>query len=638
MSKNYLKWPLFCFDILIALLALVVIFILLTGGKTFYISTQRIRLFGIENPLTFLYLFSLIRFFFDRRTPFLGLVSINGESVAGSCMKLCKTLYLRIYSLRPSTELRIVIFIIGISLVIKVFNSYHFYGFFSGDDVEIHEMTFSHLFDWGIKAWNLRSPFYPMVFIYPLQAALLHLGVQDPFCLIFAGRQIVVLFSIINLYLVYRIAIQMFNSRPVGLLSLFFFALSKLQTTMGSTELPRTIASTFVLICFWILLLDLKNNQRLLIPAAGMVLAIGASIRFSEMIFVAAALLYLISLKRIKHAILFFVFFLTTFTLINLISDQLYWGQSFYSLKNIIDFTIVKGQSTRGFQPFFYYILGIGLWSNYFSFSLMLYSFRQNLQKVWIWVLTPIVLLSLLPHKEPRYLLPVIPFFCIMVGLSTWSLLGSIYHGHSKPIIQKKIPKPIFALLIILFALVIQAHKDLRFSYLVFLFLGCIALVYYFPKWKAKKKGVAVLERTVDSSTIAALLILLLLGTILFEFSDFQFHRSESGVEMARFLYHQPNNTGVAVDDLWRAGGRLYLYRKHVIINIDEASIRDKEKLLSHLKENKVDWIGIRDKNVKQYGYDTFLHGFGYLEIEFSDKLRLETYRLFRKENSRLNE
>lgn len=57
------------------------------------------------------------------------------------------------------------------SLAARLLNASSSYGFFSGDDVEIHEMTFAALFhlDWPI--WELRSPFYPMLFIYPVQWA-----------------------------------------------------------------------------------------------------------------------------------------------------------------------------------------------------------------------------------------------------------------------------------------------------------------------------------------------------------------------------------------------------------------------------------------------------------------------------------
>lgn len=632
MELKISRLPLIAFDLLILFLAGAVIFILLTGGRIFYIGKTLIQLQGIENPITFLYFLIVIRVLLDRKTPFLGSVSLSIERIIRSCNVICQKLYLAISNLQSNKLTRVVIIIIGISLVIKIFNAYHYYGFFSGDDVEVHEMTFAHLFDWDTKAWNLRSPFFPMVFIFPLQAALYALGVYDPFYLIFAGRMIIVLFSLVNLYLVFIIASRLFKSKSVGLLSLLFFALNKLHTTMGSSELPRTVASTFILLSFWFLLSE--KNQRIFLPLASVSLAIGASIRFGEAVFVVPAFIYLVFHKRLRQAVLLAVFFLTSFAVINFISDQLYWGQPFFSLKNIVDYTIVKGQSTRGYQSFLYYLIGLGLWTNYFSFGLMLLSLRQNLNKIWIWVAAPILILSFLPHKEPRYLLPLIPFFCIMVGLSTWTLLEKIYHNKLNFDIYRKISKPVFALLIVLVGVVFLAHKDPRFSYLVFLLSGLIGLIYLAQKKREQIKGVLSPYRKAISLHVSSLLVFALLGVVVFEVNGSFFRKPASGVEMARYLYSQPDNNGVAVEDIWRAGGKLYLWRKRTLINIDRSSIEDRNSFISDIKENSIDWVGIRENSIKQHGYDVLLKEIGFTEVRFSKKVRLETYRLFKRENT----
>lgn len=635
MELKFSRLPLIALDFLIVLLAVVVIFILLTGGGFFYIGKTLIQLQGVENPITFLYILMIIRLLLDRKIPFLGVISFSKKDIISSCNLISNKLYLTISNLRSNRIIRVVMLIIVISLIIKIFNAYYYYGFFSGDDVEIHEMTFAHLFDWDTKAWNLRSPFFPMVFIFPLQAALYALGVYDPFYLIFAGRMVIVLFSALNLYLVFFIASRLFKSKPVGLLSLFFFALNKLHTTMGSSELPRTVASTFILLSFWFLLSE--KNQRIFIPLASVSLAIGASIRFGEAVFVVPAFIYLVFHKRLRQAVFLAVFFLASFALINFVSDQLYWGQPFFSLKNIVNYTIVKRQSTRGYQTFLYYLIGLGLWSNYFSFGLMLLSLRQNLNKIWIWVAAPILILSLLPHKEPRYLLPVIPFFCIMVGLSTWTLLEKTYHNKLNLVIQREISKPVFALLIVLVGIVFLAHKDPWFSYLVFLLSGLIVLIYLAQKWREQIRGVVSPYKKAVSLHVSSLLVFALLGVVVFEINGFFFRKPASGVEMARYLYSQPDNRGVAVEDIWRAGGRLYLWRKCLLINIDRSSIEDRNSLISDIKENSIGWVGIRENSIKQYGYDALLKDIGFTEVQFSKKVRLEIYRLFKREDTELD-
>lgn len=70
MELKISRLPLIAFDLLILFLAGAVIFILLTGGRIFYIGKTLIQLQGIENPITFLYFLIVIRVLLDRKTPF----------------------------------------------------------------------------------------------------------------------------------------------------------------------------------------------------------------------------------------------------------------------------------------------------------------------------------------------------------------------------------------------------------------------------------------------------------------------------------------------------------------------------------------------------------------------------------------
>jgi 4-amino-4-deoxy-L-arabinose transferase-like glycosyltransferase len=467
-----------------------------------------------------------------------------------------------------------------------------------------------------------------MIFIYPIQAALFSLGVNDPFILILSGRLVVVLFSAFNLYLVFLTAVRLFKSIPVGLLAMVFLALSKLHTTMGSTELPRTIASTFILISLFLLVQ--KKNRIIFSPLAGAAIGIGASIRFSEVVFIPAALLFLLIDRRLRDALSVAVSFSIVFILINYIGDILYWGQPFFSLKNIIDYTLVQKASTRGIQPLIFYLLSIGLWTNFFSFGLLIYSLRLNIKKIWVWVATPILFLSLLPHKEPRYLLPVIPFYFMMVGCGTWGLLEKIADNDIELKIRKKIFTPILVLTWILTAAVFQANKDYRYAYLV-LPLAILILACVMVRREKKNTECAPSYKKLENPHIAALLVFTLFGAFLLEVGGFYLHKSESGVEMARFLSKQQDRRGAAVEEIWRAGGMLYLWEKHPLENMDSSLISDREGFISKIMKDPIIWVGIRDKSVKRYGYVTLLNDLGFTEVTFSKHIRRETYRLFKK-------
>ncbi len=62
--------------------------------------------------------------------------------------------------------------------MVKAIYAWWYYGFYTGDDVEIHEMVFAAIFGWDWQAWDIRSAFYPMVFIYPAVAAVRFLRVE----------------------------------------------------------------------------------------------------------------------------------------------------------------------------------------------------------------------------------------------------------------------------------------------------------------------------------------------------------------------------------------------------------------------------------------------------------------------------
>jgi hypothetical protein len=59
---------------------------------------------------------------------------------------------------------------------------------------------------------------------------------------------VVVVFSALSLWLVYKLATRLFSSVPIGILSLLLLAVSKLHTSLGSSELPRPVAALLVLV------------------------------------------------------------------------------------------------------------------------------------------------------------------------------------------------------------------------------------------------------------------------------------------------------------------------------------------------------------------------------------------------------
>ena len=217
-----------------------------------------------------------------------------------------------------------------------------------------------------------------------------------------------------------------------------------------------------------------------------------------------------------------------------------------------------------------------------------------------------------------------------MAGWGAWRLLEKITSHDIEVTIRKKAIMPVHVFAALLPVAVFQAHRDLRYAYLVY-FLTALFLISAIP-WKAKKYGRPIsLNRTYGSPHIAVLLILAFMGIFLFEAGGFYPRKSESGIDMARFLAGQQGWGGGAVEELWRAGGMLYLGERYPLENLDETSIRDRAAFISKITKDSITWVGVRDRSLEQSGYHALLNDLGFTEVTFSKKKRRDAYRLFKK-------
>jgi hypothetical protein len=618
---------LFFVDCLISILAFIVLFILFLGGGIYELGPNiRVSAQHITNPLAILFFVAALRFVWKRKSPFLGMRSFEPDKLSAASLRFSRYVHDVLSKIGHSQACRIALIIIGASILIKILNAYFYFGFFSGDDVEVQEMSLTHLFQWSWRASELRSPFYPMVFIYPVQAALFALGVQEPFWLIFSGRLVVIVFSGANLWLVYKIAARLFQSRAIGLLSLLFLSLSKLHTTFASSELPRTVASFFILLCFWFLLS--QRRQNVFVCLAGISLGVAAAIRFSEILYLVPAFLYLILEKRWKQAGLMVFVFGAVFLFIIGLGDWLYWGIPLFSLKNIVDFTLVNKLSSRGYEPIYYYALSIGLWSDFFTIGLAMLSLKWNPWRLYVWVFSPVIILSFLPHKEPRYLVPAIPFIAIMAALTFWKLLEQTQVGHFKRKLPVKISPVTLFLGLVLAEMIILSHKDDRYMLLALPTAILLALSFFWFHRRPEPER-QNWNPELSAPRLAVLTMIIFFGLAIFEIDGFRFRRSESGVEMARFLARQSDVHGVAIEEDWRAGGRLYLGKISKLVNIDGARVGDKAYWLKDVLKSDIDAVGLKAEHAKSYHLDSFLKSCGFEEVRFFSKTRRDRFRLF---------
>ena len=556
-------------DLLLLFDAGFIIFVIITGGGVYQLLGLEISIHSIEILGYSLLVLALVRYRFRDAFPFMGLPALPLKNLPQTCWRFCTNLYEQLSTIDHSRTKRYIIVIMLFSAVIKLFHAYFSYGFFSGDDVEVHEMTFSRLFAWDDwKAWEIRSAFYPMIFIYPIQAIVHTMRVDGTVPLILSGRFVVILFSLANLWLVYKIARIEFGNRAVGLLSIFFLATSKLHTSFAASVLPRTVSSTFILFAVFFLLSHRHNTKLIL---AAVFLAIGSCIRFGEWTFLVPAILYLVIEKRYKDVIIFGLIYGVVCAMIFGIGDFLYWGKAFHSLTYMLNYTVVEGNSSRGFQPFYYYLKRVPVWTNIFVFGLAVLSLRLRKWHFIGWAFIPIIILSFLPHKEPRYLVPSIPFVTILAAAFFWRILGNL---------NKKVDT-----------------------------------------------GTVTSKPTIH----AFLIILVLFGSVLFEPYGYNLKRTENDVDVARYIIRQPELEGAAIEQNWRVGGMLYLWKLPTLKHILPVWIMNRDYVLEQISAENIKWAALTDRTIKRYHYGEELEQLGYKEVKLVEKVERDTYRLYKR-------
>jgi hypothetical protein len=394
-------------DALVLLLATAVLVIIATGGGVFIVRGVRVSATGVDNPLLALTALFALRYTSLRAVPWFGAPRWSFDSLDARARCVISEWRQRLDRLPPRSAILIVTSAAIIATLIKALLAWTSPGFFSGDDVEVHEMSIGALWGAGWPIWDLRNALFPLGVVYPAQWVFASLGLTDAASLVFAGRLAVATLSSLTVVLVWRAGIRIWPSdRGWAVVAALLFAATQLHIAFGSSELPRPVATVLVIGAFVLL----QQSGRVRTVAAGVLLGIAASLRFSEIVFLAPAVLTL-AWKRQWSSVAVVVFCAAASALAAIaVTDAWYWGQPFHSLDAAIDYTLVQRLSSRGYQNPLWYLLNLFAWLSpaIAVFSGMALLIARRLDDLWF--VLPIALLSALPHKEARYMNPVVPF------------------------------------------------------------------------------------------------------------------------------------------------------------------------------------------------------------------------------------
>ena len=536
-------------DALALVLAVAIVAIAITGGGIFDVGGTRISARSVGNPLAALLLIGLIRY------------ALAGApaSLATRCASLVRGTHHWLAALTPPRAWRIVLALAFLTLAVKLANAWGHPGFFSGDDVEVQEMSLAALFDVSWPAWTLRSAFFPMVFIHPAHAVVASLGptgTTDPGVLVAAGRTVVAVLSTLTVIFVF-VGARRHDGIAPGILAAFLAATSHLLVSFGGTELPRPIAAALIAGAFALLL----HRSTAASMLGGVLVGIAAALRFSEAVFVAPAVGMLVFERRWRDAVVCLVAAAGAALAIQAVSDQLYWGTPFYSVRQAIDYTLVERQSTRGFQPPWHYLTTIPEWSDFAIVAMAVFAAVRGAWRPALWAGVPLLVLSVLPHKEARYLIPIVPFVSMLAGAGLWRLI-------------------------------VRASSP-----------GAM------PPWSS----IAIVGGVIAST--------------LMSINGYHVRRSDAAVSLARSIAGTPGVSSVAVEQLWRWGGRIYLRGVPALQELDGRLARP-EDLATLAQDTSISILALRTETCARLGCAEALRGAG-LEERVSAESSDAEYRVF---------
>ena len=128
-------------DALALMLSAAVVFIIVTGGGVFFVRGQRVSVAGVDNPLVALTLICILRYAALHSQPLFGAgrwsliaVELRARRAVARIQRVAETI-------QPRAAVLSIVAMVAVATLIKVVLAWAYPGFFSGDDVEVHEMS-----------------------------------------------------------------------------------------------------------------------------------------------------------------------------------------------------------------------------------------------------------------------------------------------------------------------------------------------------------------------------------------------------------------------------------------------------------------------------------------------------------------
>jgi len=317
--------------------------------------------------------------------------------------------------------------IIAATAAAQLWLAFRYYGFLTGDDVEVLSEAFRRARGLAYTPWDIRNLFVPDVIVAPV--VFLSRGVSTRTTIFLASL------PFIALWLVYRLALRWCDERA-AIVAALLFATHWIPLSFGSTVYPRTLAAACVVAAA--LIVDRWPF------AAGLLIGVAFADRFSEIVFLAPLLLIVTQHRQeclchigrsrecphVAQTLLSVRWMQSLKVVLGTAAaiaitvglyDWLTWGTPFSSAIKFAHLTVVEPDfaSRVKYQAPWWYIANIVRWCSLALLPLLWYARRSR--AIWF-IVIPLIAFSAIKHKELRYLQVMIPFLCVAAAIGFASL------------------------------------------------------------------------------------------------------------------------------------------------------------------------------------------------------------------------
>lgn len=245
------------------------------------------------------------------------------------------------------------------------------------------------------------------------------LGITDPALKMILVRLLHALWNLIIVRTGYRIALHLSDPdvawRTGLFLALFFFMpFLSVRNLVEVVSIPPLMLSAW-----WLIRGGVRPTGKHAL-VAGMFAGLAIDLRFQTVFFGCGAGLALLLLRDVRGALLYGIGMLVTVVLVQAGIDLFIWGRPFAEMTEYVQYNLAN--STTYFdQPWYNYLLVLaGIYIPPFSLAVLFGFFRRPKPLlIWLPVFSFLLIHSLFPNKQERFILTIVPFVLVL-GCTAW--------------------------------------------------------------------------------------------------------------------------------------------------------------------------------------------------------------------------